>query len=95
MYLDDYTLDRALNYFHRICEFLYFNVVTKEEYEVMLTGSTFDDQYAIHRTAKEYQIMVTKYFRIVSNCILESKHFFNAKETNFPQAFFTIETVTQ
>ena len=95
MYLDDNTLDKVLDYFHQICEFLYFNVVTKEEYETMLTGSTFDDQYAIHRTAKEYQIMVTKYFRIVSNCILESKKYFSAKGTNFPNAFFTIESVTK
>eukprot|EP01084_Bolivina_argentea_P123558 218963_1 len=91
-YLSDNDVDIALNYLSKHCEFLYFDVVTSEEYNSMKNGSQFQDKWAIHRPKKWYRNIILKYWRMVSNCFLESKFLFpDSSDSNFPNSLYHIE----
>eukprot|EP01084_Bolivina_argentea_P217778 369708_1 len=45
-YLNDNDVDNILCKLSKHCDFLYFDVVTNEEYNIMSSGSTFKDKWA-------------------------------------------------
>lgn len=76
-YVKDDDVDIILNKLSKECDFLYFDVVTKEEYDIMKNGSTFDDKWAIKSRSRNWYLkIILKYWRIISNEILESKYFY-------------------
>ena len=83
-YLSDADVDIVLCEMSKQCDFLYFDVVTNEEYEIMKEGSTFHDKWAIiSRKRNWYLKIILKYWRIVGNEILESKYFYPDKTNSF------------
>jgi hypothetical protein len=88
-YISDGELDCILQFLSRTCDFLYFDVVTAEEYSVMKTGSKWRDKYAIVRPKAFYLTLITKYWRIIGNCLLESKFFYH--QSNVPNSLFLVE----
>ena len=83
-YLSDADVDIVLCEMSKQCDFLYFDVVTNEEYEIMKEGSTFHDKWAIiSRTRNWYLKIILKYWRIIGNEILESKFFYPDKTNSF------------
>mmetsp|Transcript_15724 Transcript_15724/g.24923 ORF Transcript_15724/g.24923 Transcript_15724/m.24923 type:complete len:582 (+) Transcript_15724:35-1780(+) len=93
-YLSDLHVERVLKYLSRQCDFLYFDVVTHEEYTIMADGgSTFVDKYAIFSRSKQWYLsIITKYWRILSNNILESKWFYpDPQSSNVPNTIFVID----
>jgi len=91
-YIDDETLNKVFYYLSTMCDFLYFDVVTAEEYEIMTNGAQYIDQYAIHRKKEEYIEMITKYWRIVGNSFLESKFFYDKHQSNVANLLFHIDS---
>ena len=76
-YLCDDDVDFVLRALSKQCDFLYFDVVCKEEYDAMEKGSTFSDQWAIRtRSVEWYRSRIFRYWRIIGNELLESKHFY-------------------
>eukprot|EP01084_Bolivina_argentea_P140310 246711_1 len=88
-YLNDDDVDVALCQLSKQCDFLYFDVVTSEEYDLMSKGSTFQDKWAISRPRKWYLERIFKYWRVISNEILESKFFYpDSKSSNVPNNIY-------
>ena len=50
-----YPRARVMERLARRCSLLYFDVVTKHDYDAMHGGTGFADDYAIERTAAEYK----------------------------------------
>ena len=91
-YLDDKDVDLVLCELSKHCDFLYFDVVTKEEYDIMRNGSQFKDDWAIERSRKFYLNIIFKYWRIVSNEILESKYFYPTPDSsNIPNTIYIFD----
>ena len=88
-YLTDKDVEMVLCNLAKQCDFLYFDVVTKEEYDIMKKGSTFKDKWGISRSRNWYLSIILKYWRIVSNEILESKYFYPTnQDSNIPNTVF-------
>merc|ERR1712048_58024 len=75
-YMDDKDCELTLRSLSKHCDFLYFDVVTSEEYKYMDNGSQFKDAYAIGRSKMWYWKIMFKHWRMVSNMIWESKYFY-------------------
>lgn len=94
-YLKDEDVELVLCELAKQCDFLYFDVVTKEEYDIMRNGSQFKDEWAIERSRKWYLQIIFKYWRIISNEILESKYFYPTPDSsNIPNTIYVIDQDT-
>merc|ERR1712129_465803 len=92
-YMDDKDCELTLRSLAKHCDFLYFDVVTSEEYEIMSNGgSQFKDAWAISRSKLFYWKILFKHFRMVSNMIWESKYFYpTTRDSNIPNTLYLID----
>ncbi|ETO21908.1 hypothetical protein RFI_15292 [Reticulomyxa filosa] len=91
-YLGDEEFELVLFCLSLWCDFLYMDVVTTEEYEIMKTGSTFQDPYAIQRGKSWYLKIITKFWRVIGNSILESKFLYDdTASSSIPNVLFHVE----
>lgn len=89
-YLSDEEIIEILPIMSRRIRYLYFSAPTDKEYKRQIEDLEFHDQYAIHRTQKEYLDLLAPHFTIVSNRLLESKFHFNEESTSFTDLLFRI-----
>ena len=87
-YIDDKSLKEILPVLSRRVKYLYLTVPTEVELKRQITEFKFKDPYAIHRSQKKYQKMLSPYFTFIGSRFLESKHFYNEKNTKFSDLLF-------
>lgn len=87
-YLTDEEIKTVLPIMSERIRYLYFSVPTNIEYERQISEMDFHDEYAIHRTQKDYLKLLAPHFAIVANRLLESKIHFNEKTTPFNDLLF-------
>lgn len=86
-YMDDKALDEAMRVLSDRCEYLYFQVPVKDEYDLMRETHAFHDKWAIERTRDEYVAIVQKYWIQVGYNFLESKTFYGNRNSCFSNLF--------
>jgi hypothetical protein len=69
-------------------KFLYLTAPTDVELGRQVSELDFKDEYAIHRTRKQYQRLLQAHFTFISSRILESRHFFDEESTPFTDLLY-------
>jgi hypothetical protein len=87
-YISSKDLKEILPVLARRVRYLYLTVPTDVELGRQVEDLDFKDQYAIHRTRKQYQNLIRPHFTFVSARVLESKYFFNEETTYFTDLLY-------
>ncbi len=87
-YIPDKELPKVFEKLHKITQYLYFTVPTKNDYIRMEKEIYFTDPYAHHRSKKYYEKLIRPYFRRVAFNLLESRI---VKDTQFCDELFVEE----
>ncbi|TGL31502.1 class I SAM-dependent methyltransferase [Leptospira koniambonensis] len=72
-YIEDKHLPKVFEKLHKITNYLYFTVPTKNDYTRMKKEIYFTDPYAHQRSKKYYEKLINPYFRRVAFNLLESR----------------------
>ncbi len=84
-YIPDKVLPEVLEKLAKYCNYLYFTVPTKTDYDLMRKEMNFSDPYAFERTAKQYRKLISRDFEVVGYNLLQSKWL---GEKGFKEEFF-------
>jgi hypothetical protein len=87
-YLSDQDLEEIIPVIANRVKFLYLTVPTNEELKRQVSELEFKDEYALHRTRKHYQKLLSPHFTFISSRFLESKIHFNEHTTHFSDLLF-------
>lgn len=90
-YMEEDEIHEMMNLLFTKCRYLYLSVPTDKELERQVSELGFLDKYAIRRPRKVYFDLIRPYFNFVSYRILESKFFFDKKDTKFHDFLFRFE----
>lgn len=69
-------------------KYLYFSVPTDKEYIRQKEDHNFKDEYAYSRKKEFYYDLLSPHFTFISSRLLESKHYFDEKNTPFTDLLF-------
>ncbi|TGL61869.1 class I SAM-dependent methyltransferase [Leptospira ognonensis] len=86
-YLPDSVLPEVMEKLAKYCNYLYFTVPTKSDYDEMRKEMQFVDPYAFERSQKYYRKLVSRDFEVVGYNLLQSKWL---GEKGFKEEFFRI-----
>ena len=86
-YLPDSVLPQVIERLAKYCNYLYFTVPTKADYDLMRKEMNFSDPYAFERSQKKYRKLLSRDFEIVSYNLLQSKWL---GEKGFREEFFRV-----
>jgi len=87
-YLPDSELEDFIQRLSKRVYYLYLTVPTTKEYARQVDELDFHDKYALRRSRKFYQNLLSKYFTFISSRILESREFFTEDTTPFTDLVF-------
>eukprot|EP01083_Nonionella_stella_P077297 210992_1 len=87
-YLSNAEIKKTLPILAKRIRYLYFCAPTKKENRSMRHDFDFSDSYAISRTRDEWYQLLRPHWAVVSSRILESRHFFNDRNTKFSNLLF-------
>lgn len=87
-YIDDEQLEEILPVMSKRLRYLYFSVPTSTELKRQREELDFNDHYAIRRSKNAYVKLLSPYFTFVSSRVLESKHFYDAHNTELTDLLF-------
>lgn len=90
-YLDDDSIHDAMQSVFKKCRYLYISAPTDIELDRQIDDLEFFDRYAIRRSKEQYMKLIRPYFNFVSWRLLESKYFFDEKDTKFHDFLFRFE----
>mmetsp|Transcript_37090 Transcript_37090/g.60202 ORF Transcript_37090/g.60202 Transcript_37090/m.60202 type:complete len:231 (+) Transcript_37090:734-1426(+) len=91
-YLPEKELEEFVKALSSRVFYLYLTVPTTKEYSRQVGELHFHDKYAIQRSRKYYQKVLSRYFTFLSSRILESKRFFDDSNTPFTDLLFRFGT---
>ncbi|TGK03892.1 class I SAM-dependent methyltransferase [Leptospira semungkisensis] len=72
-YIEEKQLPKVFEKLHKLVNYLYFTVPTKNDYDRMKKEIYFTDPYAYQRSKKYYEKLIKPYFRRVAFNLLESR----------------------
>jgi hypothetical protein len=87
-YLSDEEIKQVLPVMAQKVKYLYFSVPTDLEFDRQVKDLDFKDQYAVHRSQKKYLRFLSSHFTFISSRLLESKVYFDEKNTPFTDLLF-------
>lgn len=87
-YLTNEELNAVLPVMASKVKYLYLTVPTDEELKRQVSEMEFKDEYALHRTRKEYLDIIRPHFTFISSRVLESKKAFSEESTPFTDLLF-------
>lgn len=87
-YLSDEEIKICLPIMAQRCKYIYFSVPTDIELDRQISEVEFKDEYAIRRSRKRYQDLISPHFTFISSRVLESKVQFNEENTFFTDLLF-------
>jgi hypothetical protein len=87
-YLSDEELETCLPILAERCKYLYLSVPTDKELDRQIEDLEFKDEYAIRRSRRKYQKMISKHFTFISSRVLESKVHFTEENTFFTDLLY-------
>lgn len=87
-YLSDEEIKICLPIMAERCKYIYFSVPTDIELDRQISEVEFKDEYAIRRSRKRYQDLISPHFTFISSRVLESKVQFNEENTFFTDLLF-------
>ncbi len=87
-YLSDEEIEFCLEVMSHKVKYLYFSVPTNVELNRQVEELEFEDTFAIKRSRSKYQKMIKKHFTFVSSRLLESKVYFDDRNTSFTDLLF-------
>lgn len=87
-YLTDDEIKTVLPILKKKVKVLYFTAPTDIELKRQIKEHKFKDEYAIHRSRKRYHELFSPHFTVISARILESKYYFNEKNTPFTDLIY-------
>ncbi len=87
-YIDDKTLKKIIPILSKRIKYLYLTVPTHHELYRQVNDFNFFDPYAIRRPKHFYTSLLTKHFTFISFRLLESKNYFNVKNSSFTDLLY-------
>lgn len=87
-YLSEEELKFCFPVLARNLKYLYLSFPTDKELIRMERDLNFSDSYALRRSRSFYQKIIMPHFTVVSSRVLESKYFFNEKNTHFTELYY-------
>jgi trans-aconitate methyltransferase len=87
-YLKNAELKEIIPVLSKRVRYLYLTVPTNVELGRQVSELDFKDEYAIHRSRKQYQRLLRPHFTFVSARVLESKFHFNEESTAFTDLLY-------
>jgi hypothetical protein len=86
-YLPEKALPAVMERLAKYCNYLYFTVPTRGDYDLMRKEMQFSDPYAFERSQKYYRKLLSRDFEVVGYNLLQSKWL---GEKGFKEEFFRI-----
>lgn len=87
-YLDEDTLDLAIETMSKRVKYLYLTVPTNKELDRQIEELEFNDTYALRRSRHFYRKKLNKHFTNISSKIWESKFYFDEETTLFTDLLY-------
>jgi hypothetical protein len=87
-YMSEAEIDIVLPILKQKVKYLYFTVPTDKELKRGIVENKFRDPWAKSRTKKWYYEKLSKHFTFVSSRLLESKYYFDDKDTLFTNLLY-------
>jgi len=87
-YIQTSTLKRSIPILAQRVKYLYLTVPTNKEMGRQLKELEFEDPFALRRTKQTYRELFSAHFTIVGCRLLESKHFYSEKDSQFTEFLF-------
>lgn len=87
-YLDEDTLELAIETMSKRVKYLYLTVPTNKELDRQIEELEFNDTYALRRSRHFYRKKLNKHFTNISSKIWESKFYFDEETTLFTDLLY-------
>jgi len=89
-YIKTNDLKKIIPIMAKRLRYVYLSVPTNKELDRQINEMSFKDKYALRRTKKTYQDLLSPYFTIVGSRLLESKFHFSDKDSRFSEFLFRL-----
>lgn len=87
-YCENEYIKECIEHLSKSVKYLYLSVPTDKELERQVKELDYFDKFAIRRSKEDYMELISPCFSVVSLRLLESRHYFDEKSTDFTDLLF-------